>query len=550
LDEDGDATPDHDPARPDVVLFNGGFFAASVLRGRLLDVLKSWFAEPHSDGWAPVVLDHDRLDLAVARGAAYYGMVRRGEGVRIAANLARSYYISVEGDEPSAVCLVPGKAEPGQDWRITNRRFELTISEPVEFPLYVSSTRLTDRPGDLALIDHEQMKPLPPIRTVLRARRRSEKGRVPVELHARLTEIGTIDLWCSEIGAGRSWRLQFDVRSATQTDIAAHDAVAEREGFIDEATWRDCSQLIAAVFSASGVDKPEGLVKQLARAVGCDRSQWPPSLLRRMWEALMEVEAGRRRSAVHEARWLNLLGYALRPGYGMAVDDWRVAETWRTVHGNFAHLTPMSRAESLILWRRIAGGLTLGQQLTVAERLLTQIRSFHQHYATRRRRHGDLLLRPEESIEVWRLLGSLELLPVPVKIELGDMIVALLASRKLENVRGAMVWALGRLGQRVPMYGPLNTVVPREKAAAWLHVLVRRDGEEPVDQLAVMQLARRTDDRHRDLPGDLRDEAIDWLSDREAPAHFVELARAGGRLDTEEQGRVLGEALPKGLRVQ
>ena len=56
-----------------------------------------------------------------------------------------------------------------------------------------------------------------------------------------------------------------------------------------------------------------------------------------MWEALMEMEPGRRRSIVHEARWLNLLGYALRPGYGLAVDDWRVAETWRNVHGKLAH---------------------------------------------------------------------------------------------------------------------------------------------------------------------------------------------------------------------
>jgi molecular chaperone DnaK (HSP70) len=111
--EDVDSRDDHDPARPDVVLFNGGFFAAKVLRERLLDVLKSWFPEPGGGDWAPLVLDHDRLDLAVARGAAYYGMVRRGQGVRIAASLARSYYIGVGGERPTAVCLVPGNAEPG-----------------------------------------------------------------------------------------------------------------------------------------------------------------------------------------------------------------------------------------------------------------------------------------------------------------------------------------------------------------------------------------------------------------------------------------------------
>ena len=88
--EDAEAA-DHDPARPDVVLFNGGVFESPLLRARLLEVLESWFG-----GWRPVVLDNDRLDLAVARGAAYYGMVRRGQGVRIAAGLARTYYIGVE----------------------------------------------------------------------------------------------------------------------------------------------------------------------------------------------------------------------------------------------------------------------------------------------------------------------------------------------------------------------------------------------------------------------------------------------------------------------
>jgi hypothetical protein len=65
-----------------------------------------------------------------------------------------------------------------------------------------------------------------------------------------------------------------------------------------------------------------------------------------------------------------------------------------------------------------------------------------------------------------------------------------------------------------------------------------------------MQLARRTDDRHRDLAEDLRRDAADWLSDHDAPPHLIELVRGGGRLDVQEQGRVFGEALPNGLRIE
>ncbi len=100
--------------RPDVILLNGGFFASPLLRDRLIAQIRQWYCVGDQDDWSPLVLDHDRLDLAVARGAAYYGMVRRGLGVRIVAHLARSYYIGVASDPPAAVCLVPGCARPAK----------------------------------------------------------------------------------------------------------------------------------------------------------------------------------------------------------------------------------------------------------------------------------------------------------------------------------------------------------------------------------------------------------------------------------------------------
>jgi molecular chaperone DnaK (HSP70) len=539
------ARGNHAGARPDVVLFNGGFFASPILRERLLKILSSWFSTDETP-WKPLVLDNDRLDLAVARGAAYYGMVQRGQGVRIAANLARSYYIGVEGDVPMAVCLIPGHAEPGSEIELPDMTFHLRISEPVEFPLYVSSTRLADQPGQVVAIDPEQTTPLPPIRTVLRAARKSALGDVPVLLHARLTEIGTIELWCSEVGSNRTWRLQFDVRSTTQTDIDAHQSAAEAEGIIDEHQWLECRNLIAGVFASGGKNDPAGVMKRLTQALDSDRNQWPTSLLRRIWEALMEHEAGRQRSAAHEARWLNLLGFALRPGYGLAMDDWRVAETWRSVHGK---LTLGSGEQALILWRRVAGGLSRGQQRAIAEPLVSAIRDLRQRFAGGAKGRAAPALSPDAKSEVWRLVGSLELLPVPMKIELGDAIVELLPKRKLQGVRDAMVWALGRIGQRTPLYGPLNTVVPDDKAAEWLRALIAHNAGGPVDLLSAMQLARRTDDRRRDLPEPSRREAADWVRGHGGRDHLVNLILEGGRLDAEEQTEVFGESLPHGLKI-
>jgi len=546
--DDVAAQSGHDPARPDVVLFNGGLFESRAIRDRILEVLTGWFRR-EDPKWEPLVLDNARLDLAVARGAAYYGMVRRGKGVRIAAGLARTYYIGVEAEPPAAVCLVPAGVEPGHDVDLTSRSFDLLVSEPVEFPLYVSSTRLVDRPGDLLPIDREQMTPLAPIRTVLKTGKKGETGTISVNLHARLTEIGTLDLWCSQAGGRRSWRLQFDVRSATQTDVAVQESSAEREGLLDEAVWQRCEPILQRTFGPEAGEKPEGLVKRLAAAVGASRNQWPTSLLRRMWEALIELEPGRRKGAVHEARWLNLLGFALRPGYGLTLDDWRVAETWRRLQGNLIHPAPMCRAEWWILWRRIAGGLAAGQQQALADPLLGPLRALHHQMTTGRGRGGEFSVGSHETAEVWRFLGSLELLTSSSKIELGTMLLDLLPKRKVETTRPGIFWALGRLGARQPVYGPLNTVVPAEAAVVWLKRLIDFDSGDPMALLAVMQTARRTGDRYRDVPDKLRAHVLDWLARHDAPAHFIELVREVGQLDAEEQGLVFGEALPKGLRI-
>lgn len=537
--------------RPDVVLFNGGFFVAPVLRQRLIELITAWYRSEQEPDWTPYILDNDRLDLAVARGAAYFGMVRRGEGVRIQASLARSYYIGIESDAPAAVCLVPGSAEPGQTIEMSGRLFRLLISEPVEFPLWVSSLRLTDQPGDVVTIDRDQMSPLPPIRTVLRTRSRREAGTISVRLHARLSEIGTIELWCTTVDHDRSWRLQFDVRSATQTEVAARQTTAEAEGFVDEETWERCERCLTDVFAPGGRMRPESLMKALAEQLQSPRQQWPTPLLRRMWELLLDLEAGRRKSVEHEARWLNLLGFALRPGYGLAVDDWRVAETWRAVQGKLVHASAAVRNEAIILWRRVAGGLSRGQQQALADPLIASVRNLHLRYTTGSTRGEDAARRPTELAEVWRLLGSLELLDVARKNELGDILVSLIPKRKLAALQGPMIWALGRVGERVPVYGPLNTVVPPERAARWLKELLDCAVEDAANAgLTIMQLARRTADRYRDLNDAIRAAAIQWLTEQQAPSHLLQLVREGGQLDLDEQRQVFGESLPKGLQLE
>lgn len=535
--------------RPDLVLLNGGFFESPVLKQRLLDVLTGWFTQ-HDADWKPILLENDHLDLAVARGAAYYGQVRRGTGVKITANLARTYYIGIgSGESIEAMCLLPATTEPGQEIDL-DRTFQLRVSEPVEFPLFVSSTRLIDQPGHLVPIDPQQIKTLPPIRTVLRARRRAQAETIPVHLHAKLTEIGTIELWCAQVDSDRTWRLQFDIRSATQTDVAAHTSAKEAEGMLDESLWESAAALLSETFGADAPRKPQPLMKDLDAALEMPRDQWPTSLLRRMWEHLMDLESGRGKSATHESRWLNLAGYCLRPGYGLALDDWRVSETWKQLQGKVIHNDDNCRNQSMILWRRIAGGLSRGQQLAIAEPLLVATRAMHKRMSSGGGgAKGAATFTPQQAIEAWRLLGSLELLGAQEKTELGRMLVDLLGKKKLEPARSAMVWTIGRLGTRSPVYGPLNTLVPKETAAKWLQAFYRQKSSDRADQLAVMQLARRTDDRYRDLAEEVREEASIWLESQKAPEHWIRIVRDGGQLDEEEQSQIFGESLPTGLTL-
>ena len=554
-DADGQECPSDDPARPDIVLFNGGVFASPILQRRVVESLERWFRSETDPHWTPVVLENERLDLAVARGAAYYGMVRRGEGVRIAAGLARTYYVGVESNassdsQPSALCLLPAGIEPGHEVDLTQRQFELLVSQPIEFPLYVSSIRLTDKPGDLVAIDPERIRALPPIRTVLKQGKSKEAGSVTVVLQAKLTEIGTLDLWCREVDGKRSWKLLFDVRSATQTDIAAHDAVGEQQGVLDDDVRRAGAAVIAETFT--GDDKnsadPDRLTKRLVETLGIERGEWPTTLLRQLWDALMEVESGRARSPQHEARWLNLTGFALRPGYGLAVDDWRVTETWKRLGGKVAHNTPASRAELSILWRRVAGGLTAGQQQSLTSPLLATVRT-SLRASTGLSKGNDFGRNAHESAETLRLLGACELLPVTTKVELGEMLLDLLARDRFASLRSAALWALARVGARRLVYGPLNVVVSPDVTTRWLNRLMQFDNSDPLVAFAVMQLARKTGDRYRDIDETTRRGVLTWMDRIAAPQRHRELVREVGTLEAEDQSLLFGESLPKGLRI-
>ena len=538
-------------ARPDIVLFNGGFFESLVLRQRMITVLEQLF-RPWDPAWTPTVLRNDRLDLAVAQGAASFGMVRRGHGVRIVAGLARTYYIGVEQPDGSraALCLVPAGTEVTGESITMERQFQVRTAEPVEFPILVSGTRLTDAPGAIVPIDPEQLTGLPPIRTVLTSRKRGEAAVADVRLSARLTEIGTLELWCEQVDGGRRWQLQFDVRSATETDRESHQGMAEQSGIVDQETIQSAAAVLRSIFGSQASVKPDETMARLTNAVGVSRGDWPPSLLRAIWAELMELNDGRRKSAVHEARWLNLAGYCLRPGFGMAADDWRVEETWRVLGGRLLHADPACLAELRTLCRRMAGGFTAGRQNQMASLILPAIRQRFRQVRTGRGKAAPYASGNHEAAEIWRMLGSLELLDQSLRQELGDMALDLMFRASFEPVRTALTWMLGRLGARVPVYGPLNLVLPVSIVKDWIDTLLNAgDLSEGTTQLALMQLCRKTGDRYREIEESQRRRVVERMQHAGAKPSLLRLITEGGPLDRDEAALIVGESLPTGLRL-
>lgn len=544
-----DKLSDLSAARPDWILFNGGVMTSRLLRERVVSAIARWFAgqEAVPSDWKPGVLVGEGMDKAVAVGAAYFGQVRRGEGVAIEAKLACSYYLQTALDPPQAVCMVPGSASPGDRFQLADMELELAIGRPVQFPLAYSSTRLSDDVGQTVELAEDHFTMLPPLRTVLEMSRSRTENTLPVQVEAELSEIGTLQVFCQSRESDHRWKLEFDVRPSTETEREPGSAPTTDSGLLEERVEQDARATLEQVFMPGGTVKPAKLIHGLTQVLGMNRSRWTPNLLRSIWASLVELQEGRRISPAHEARWLNLLGYALRPGYGLAADDWRVAQTWRMVHGKLAFGAASSRNESLILWRRVAGGFTTGQQLTVYQQIVGPVRGVLDPI---RRAKGGSGTTPHELIELLRLLGSLELLPKSEKRQLGDWLLPLLNVKKWAPCTSAMLWALGRLGARVPAYGPLNCVVDLEVTTRWVDVLCQSDLDDPNVALAVMLCARKVDDRYRDVDPATRAGAARFLRARNAPEHYLQLVEQGGQLQTEEAEQVLGESLPFGLRLK
>lgn len=207
------------PIHPTALLFNGGVMQADALQRRIATVLGSWAKDAGTP--APRILPGSDLSHAVARGAAYYGLARRGRGVRIRGGTARSYYVGVASAMPAvpgqpppvkALCVVPFGVEEGTEIAVPRAEFGLLVGDQARFRFFASSTRGDDTAGlVLDEWDTADLDELTPLTARLDG---TASGRVPVRLSAHVTEIGTLELWFVARDGDERWKLEFTVREA------------------------------------------------------------------------------------------------------------------------------------------------------------------------------------------------------------------------------------------------------------------------------------------------------------------------------------------------
>ncbi len=548
---------------PAAILFNGGVFQPAALRERVIEVMRGWYDSP-SRPWSPLVLTNPSLDLAVAWGAAYYGWLKQTGGRRIGGGIARSYYVGVALGQPApsdsdgsadsrvaVLCVAPQYLEEGQEVALPKPELELALGQPVTFPLYTSTVRADDKPGDLLRVSPDQLLQLPPLHTILRGGKRAGVKNVPVTLAARVTEIGTLELFCVATEGDNRWRLEFNVREVVKGDTsAAEETTAGVTDVWPEEQVQAGARLIRSVYGDT--DNPEvpaaELTRALEAALGASREEWPTGLCRRLWDFLAEVSEHRRRSPAHQQRWYNLVGWVLRPGFGDSLDRFRVEQLWKMMHAppkagpasRTAHRPTEGGADYWVMWRRVAGGLNKAQQQALFDRIKGALLP------------GKSGWKPgaNELAEMWRLAASLERLEAKHKEQLGQ---ALLKPLRRSPTPTYGFWALTRLGARVLVYGPLNAVVHPETVQKWLEQILTFEPGHESERMAygfcVAQLARKSGQRALDISDDYRPKVLGTLRKLGAPPSWVRMVEEVTEVGGEEQRQMLGESLPIGLRL-
>ncbi len=522
----------------DAVLYTGGSLKPEFLRDRLTQVISGW------QGFSPLVLVNDALELAVSRGASVFGLAQVQKSTLVHAGYSRSLYIKVtQGTAKSAcyLCIVPKDFSADQVIELAPPGLHAVLGQVVRFELFSSLLR-ADAIGDLVSIDAPEIRPVAMLQSRMDLATKKKNGLLPISLKIHLSPSGLLEMSCLTVdeglverGLAKSFRLNFSLNE--QTEIVEMSSRAEHKPqsglMLDNLTKAQAE--INRFFGSerSVIQNPSSLPYTLEKIFALPKKDWDLMTLRSLWPVLREGMHRRSRSEQHELTWLSLAGYVLRPGFGESLDSFRVAEVLSLVtQGPIFSASPKVKNQWWIFWRRLAGGLDKK----------TQDLLFAKNYP--------LLKRQEASPELILLLGSLERVDMQRRIGLGQWLCSEILSSSI--YREQKIWALTRIANRLPLYGGPESIVRPSFVIPWLESLFDLDWTRAEFRSLInffCHAGRLINDREFDLPEEWMSKILTKLESVNAPSSLSDKLRKFMPQDSQTISLLLGDALPIGLTI-
>ncbi len=551
----------------DAVLYNGGTLAPAFLRERLTGLLSEW------QGHSVVELDNPRPAQAVALGAAWYGaQLRRGTPL-IASHAAHSFWIETgttraASAQPAAnssqltapssqlLCILPHGTPLDHPVRVSPEGLLARVNQPISFRLYSAARSAAEVAGEVRTASADFIA-LPELTAILQLPPGAplpSNGLLPVSVEASLNAVGLLRVRCLPLnplpGYPEAWDLRFPLRQPPATlarspvspTLAASGAPQPDAPLNSESPASALPAALAAIeavffgtVATAKLNPPRSLIPDLERVLGQPRADWSPATLRGLWPALAATLTRRQRSPDHEAVWLSLAGYCLRPGCGWPHDDARLNELWRVRELGLAFPRDSRvQAQDWILWRRVAGGLDATRQAALWRRWENPLRG------------------TEVPAELIRAAATLERLPQATRLDLTRRLLSRLPriTATSPGQLEAWLWALGRLCSRYSLSGDPADVLP----PAILDELIATFGGLKFGShalaacAALTQAVRCTGERTLDASADVQAAALVLLERWGATAAQLERVRTVvARDEAAEVQALAGDRLPPGL---
>ncbi|MDD9952508.1 MAG: Hsp70 family protein [Zetaproteobacteria bacterium] len=530
----------HQVQQVDGVLFHGGTLIPDMLRHRILDSVSSWQVGPR-----PQELPSAALDTGVAQGAATYGWLLACKQERYTRQECSKNYFLLLGSQGSAsrlLCIRPRGTDNHKQLSVAPEGLVARMGQQVRFALIEETDHQGFQAGDL--VADPQLCALEPSVCLV-----SSMGHTPCE-HDPEAPVDVVVT--SSFSPSGSLVVALGCKQHPESTLATLDFVDSGESAPTALSRRQVEpsrlqaplQVFLQAFKMKlPTPKMPDLEKALKRPLDfleqqskIPRDKWNLAELREMFDVLLEVASQRRRSPNHERAFLQLVGFAQRPGFGDPQDARRMEVLWRIYLQGICHRSHPHVANSwYALWRRVAGGLTVERQQKVFRSLYPKLKQ------------ADL---PEQAV---MCLASFERVPAAWRTDLVESLARQFQRGRSTPLAAQKMWGLARLCSRVMLYSSadcalstdvISHVVQQVVACGWI------SGIEAAQGHMLRSCMRETPLAHLSIAVEHRQQVESFL--RKGPRVARPQGSRGENIlfvARQELAALLGDSIPPGLEI-